>query len=248
MCFFLHESQESDGEKSDDNLVVDVSNEVLNSLSWSNLLYYLVGRNESWFLRHICAHPSQDPASPRGSPAHSPRENGLDKNRLLKKDAPLSPSSIASSSSTPSSKSKENNLVSQLGNENLLIFLFTYSQGDFLFSGIKAKITTHKSGIISAGFNVSTLLISYVCLGVFGCRMKSPQPQCPSPAPRHLALRSPHPATPPPLAWGLHRANLPELRCWVSAWHKTGIKLMLFEEMHNPHFGIFKVFNKDLDW
>uniref|UniRef100_A0AAQ5Z6V4 Groucho/TLE N-terminal Q-rich domain-containing protein n=1 Tax=Amphiprion ocellaris TaxID=80972 RepID=A0AAQ5Z6V4_AMPOC len=70
--------QESDGEKSDDNLVVDVSNE--------------------------------DPASPRGSPAHSPRENGLDKSRLLKKDAPLSPSSIASSSSTPSSKSKEINL------------------------------------------------------------------------------------------------------------------------------------------
>ncbi|XP_078105904.1 transducin-like enhancer protein 4 isoform X3 [Sander vitreus] len=69
---------ESDGEKSDDNLVVDVSNE--------------------------------DPASPRGSPAHSPRENGLDKSRLLKKDAPLSPSSIASSSSTPSSKSKEINV------------------------------------------------------------------------------------------------------------------------------------------
>uniref|UniRef100_A0A8D3BPP1 Groucho/TLE N-terminal Q-rich domain-containing protein n=1 Tax=Scophthalmus maximus TaxID=52904 RepID=A0A8D3BPP1_SCOMX len=69
---------ESDGEKSDDNLVVDVSNE--------------------------------DPASPRGSPAHSPRENGLDKGRLLKKDAPLSPSSVASSSSTPSSKSKEINL------------------------------------------------------------------------------------------------------------------------------------------
>ncbi|MED6280460.1 Transducin-like enhancer protein 4, partial [Characodon lateralis] len=69
---------ESDGEKSDDNLVVDVSNE--------------------------------DPTSPRGSPAHSPRENGLDKSRLLKKDVPLSPSSIASSSSTPSSKSKEINL------------------------------------------------------------------------------------------------------------------------------------------
>uniref|UniRef100_A0A3Q3FHW1 TLE family member 4, transcriptional corepressor n=1 Tax=Labrus bergylta TaxID=56723 RepID=A0A3Q3FHW1_9LABR len=71
-------THESDGEKSDDNLVVDVSNE--------------------------------DPTSPRGSPAHSPRENGLDKRRLLKKDAPLSPSSVASSSSTPSSKSKEINL------------------------------------------------------------------------------------------------------------------------------------------
>ncbi|XP_065716430.1 transducin-like enhancer protein 4 isoform X1 [Patagioenas fasciata] len=66
---------DSDAEKSDDNLVVDVSNE--------------------------------DPSSPRGSPAHSPRENGLDKTRLLKKDAPISPASIASSSSTPSSKSKE---------------------------------------------------------------------------------------------------------------------------------------------
>ncbi|XP_015861898.1 transducin-like enhancer protein 4 isoform X5 [Peromyscus maniculatus bairdii] len=66
---------DSDGEKSDDNLVVDVSNE--------------------------------DPSSPRGSPAHSPRENGLDKTRLLKKDAPISPASVASSSSTPSSKSKE---------------------------------------------------------------------------------------------------------------------------------------------
>ncbi|XP_012934263.1 transducin-like enhancer protein 4 isoform X8 [Heterocephalus glaber] len=66
---------DSDGEKSDDNLVVDVSNE--------------------------------DPSSPRASPAHSPRENGLDKTRLLKKDAPVSPASIASSSSTPSSKSKE---------------------------------------------------------------------------------------------------------------------------------------------
>lgn len=56
--------------------------------------------------------PSQDPSSPRGSPAHSPRENGLDKTRLLKKDAPISPASIASSSSTPSSKSKELSLVS----------------------------------------------------------------------------------------------------------------------------------------
>ncbi|KAJ3603727.1 hypothetical protein NHX12_028468, partial [Muraenolepis orangiensis] len=70
----------SDGEKSDDNLVVDVSND--------------------------------DPASPRASPAHSPRENGLDKSRLLKKDPPLSPSSLASSSSTPSSKSKEINMAS----------------------------------------------------------------------------------------------------------------------------------------
>uniref|UniRef100_A0A3P9C5K6 Transducin-like enhancer protein 4 n=1 Tax=Maylandia zebra TaxID=106582 RepID=A0A3P9C5K6_9CICH len=53
---------------------------------------------------------NEDPVSPRGSPAHSPRENGLDKSRLLKKDPPLSPSSIASSSSTPSSKSKDINM------------------------------------------------------------------------------------------------------------------------------------------
>ncbi|XP_064867387.1 transducin-like enhancer protein 4 [Oncorhynchus nerka] len=67
---------DSDGEKSDDSLVVDVSNE--------------------------------DPASPRGSPTHSPRENRLDKSRLLKKEVPpLSPASMASSSSTPSNKSKD---------------------------------------------------------------------------------------------------------------------------------------------
>ncbi|XP_055488977.1 transducin-like enhancer protein 1 isoform X8 [Leucoraja erinacea] len=66
---------DSDGDKSDDNLVVDVSNE--------------------------------DPSSPRGSPAHSPRENGLDKSRLLKKDASSSPASTASSGSSSSLKSKE---------------------------------------------------------------------------------------------------------------------------------------------
>ncbi|XP_042369789.1 transducin-like enhancer protein 1, partial [Plectropomus leopardus] len=65
---------DSDGEKSDDNLVVDVSNE--------------------------------DPASPRGTPLPSPRENGLDKARLLKKD-PCSPASTASSASSSSLKSKE---------------------------------------------------------------------------------------------------------------------------------------------
>ncbi|XP_069786471.1 transducin-like enhancer protein 1 isoform X6 [Narcine bancroftii] len=66
---------DSDGDKSDDNLVVDVSNE--------------------------------DPSSPRGTPAHSPRENGLDKSRLLKKDASSSPASTASSGSSSSLKSKE---------------------------------------------------------------------------------------------------------------------------------------------
>uniref|UniRef100_A0A8K9XJL1 Groucho/TLE N-terminal Q-rich domain-containing protein n=1 Tax=Oncorhynchus mykiss TaxID=8022 RepID=A0A8K9XJL1_ONCMY len=51
---------------------------------------------------------SEDPASPRGSPTHSPRENRLDKSRLLKKEVPpLSPASMASSSSTPSNKSKD---------------------------------------------------------------------------------------------------------------------------------------------
>uniref|UniRef100_A0A7N9B0Y7 Transducin-like enhancer protein 1 n=1 Tax=Mastacembelus armatus TaxID=205130 RepID=A0A7N9B0Y7_9TELE len=60
---------DSDGEKSDDNLVVDVSNE--------------------------------DPASPRGTPLPSPRENGLDKARLPKKD-PCSPASTASSASSSS--------------------------------------------------------------------------------------------------------------------------------------------------
>uniref|UniRef100_A0AAZ3SFD8 Groucho/TLE N-terminal Q-rich domain-containing protein n=1 Tax=Oncorhynchus tshawytscha TaxID=74940 RepID=A0AAZ3SFD8_ONCTS len=51
---------------------------------------------------------THDPASPRGSPTHSPRENRLDKSRLLKKEVPpLSPASMASSSSTPSNKSKD---------------------------------------------------------------------------------------------------------------------------------------------
>ncbi|NXB70388.1 TLE3B protein, partial [Donacobius atricapilla] len=51
---------------------------------------------------------NEDPATPRVSPAHSPPENGLDKARGLKKgDAPNSPASVASSSSTPSSKTKE---------------------------------------------------------------------------------------------------------------------------------------------
>ncbi|XP_067351951.1 transducin-like enhancer protein 3-B isoform X6 [Channa argus] len=51
---------------------------------------------------------NEDPATPRVSPAHSPPENGLDKSRVLKKDAaPNSPASIASSGSTPSSKAKD---------------------------------------------------------------------------------------------------------------------------------------------
>uniref|UniRef100_A0A674GIX2 TLE family member 1, transcriptional corepressor n=1 Tax=Taeniopygia guttata TaxID=59729 RepID=A0A674GIX2_TAEGU len=43
----------------------------------------------------------------RASPAHSPRENGIDKARLLKKDASSSPASTASSGSSTSLKSKE---------------------------------------------------------------------------------------------------------------------------------------------
>lgn len=50
---------------------------------------------------------NEDPATPRVSPAHSPPENGLDKARGLKKDAPTSPASVGSSSSTPSSKTKD---------------------------------------------------------------------------------------------------------------------------------------------
>ncbi|KAI3372785.1 hypothetical protein L3Q82_023250, partial [Scortum barcoo] len=77
---------DSDGEKSDDNLVVDVSNE--------------------------------DPASPRGTPLPSPRENGLDKARLLKKD-PCSPASTASSASSSSLKSKEMSMREKAGTPGL---------------------------------------------------------------------------------------------------------------------------------
>uniref|UniRef100_A0A8C4Q6V6 Groucho/TLE N-terminal Q-rich domain-containing protein n=1 Tax=Eptatretus burgeri TaxID=7764 RepID=A0A8C4Q6V6_EPTBU len=68
---------DSDADKSDDNLVVDVSNE--------------------------------EPSSPRGSPGHLPRENGLDRSHGhgRKEATPHSPASVASSSSTPSSRSKE---------------------------------------------------------------------------------------------------------------------------------------------
>ncbi|KAM9743035.1 transducin-like enhancer protein 1 isoform 4-T4 [Menidia menidia] len=77
---------DSDGEKSDDNLVVDVSNE--------------------------------DPASPRGTPLPSPRENGMDKARLLKKD-PCSPASTASSASSSSLKSKEMAMRDKAGTPGL---------------------------------------------------------------------------------------------------------------------------------
>uniref|UniRef100_A0A6Q2ZQR9 Groucho/TLE N-terminal Q-rich domain-containing protein n=1 Tax=Esox lucius TaxID=8010 RepID=A0A6Q2ZQR9_ESOLU len=64
------------------------------------------------FTPYFTFNPPQDPVSPRGSPSHSPHENGLDKSRLLKKEVPpLSPASIASSSSTPSTRSKDLNVV-----------------------------------------------------------------------------------------------------------------------------------------
>uniref|UniRef100_A0A7N6BUS4 Groucho/TLE N-terminal Q-rich domain-containing protein n=1 Tax=Anabas testudineus TaxID=64144 RepID=A0A7N6BUS4_ANATE len=86
-CFLCSdEMDDSDGEKSDDNLVVDVSNE--------------------------------DPASPRGTPLPSPRENGLDKARLAKKD-PCSPASTASSASSSSLKSKEMAMRDKAGTPGL---------------------------------------------------------------------------------------------------------------------------------
>uniref|UniRef100_A0A8B9FBX4 TLE family member 1, transcriptional corepressor n=1 Tax=Amazona collaria TaxID=241587 RepID=A0A8B9FBX4_9PSIT len=51
----------------------------------------------------------------RPSPTHSPRENGIDKTRLLKKDASSSPASTASSGSSTSLKSKEMSLVGTAG-------------------------------------------------------------------------------------------------------------------------------------
>ncbi|XP_078539113.1 transducin-like enhancer protein 3 isoform X3 [Lissotriton helveticus] len=50
---------------------------------------------------------NEDPATPRLSPPHSPPENGLDKLRGLKDAPPSSPASVASSSSTPPSKTKD---------------------------------------------------------------------------------------------------------------------------------------------
>ncbi|XP_058012723.1 transducin-like enhancer protein 3 isoform X2 [Ahaetulla prasina] len=100
---------DSDGDKSDD-LVVDVSNE--NSLAGSGpalATSSVRGRSPGGLLVVSTCFCCQDPATPRVSPAHSPPENGLDKARGLKKDAPNSPASVASSSSTPSSKTKDHN-------------------------------------------------------------------------------------------------------------------------------------------
>uniref|UniRef100_A0A8C5BQY4 Transducin-like enhancer protein 1 n=1 Tax=Gadus morhua TaxID=8049 RepID=A0A8C5BQY4_GADMO len=60
----------------------------------------------------------QDPSSPRGTPLPSPRENGLEKGRTLKKD-PCSPASTASSASSSSLKSKEMAMRDKAGTPGL---------------------------------------------------------------------------------------------------------------------------------
>uniref|UniRef100_A0A6Q2XP70 Groucho/TLE N-terminal Q-rich domain-containing protein n=1 Tax=Esox lucius TaxID=8010 RepID=A0A6Q2XP70_ESOLU len=95
-----------DGEKSDDNLVVDVSNE--------------------------------DPVSPRGSPSHSPHENGLDKSRLLKKEVPpLSPASIASACT--------------LSSQNDLLKLFEFLNAPTPRSDAPTPSSTSTPGLRHAG-------------------------------------------------------------------------------------------------
>uniref|UniRef100_A0A8C4HS83 Groucho/TLE N-terminal Q-rich domain-containing protein n=1 Tax=Dicentrarchus labrax TaxID=13489 RepID=A0A8C4HS83_DICLA len=74
-------------------------------------------RNGSSNCMFVCLW-SFDPASPRGTPLPSPRENGLDKARLLKKD-PCSPASTASSASSSSLKSKEMSMRDKAGTPGL---------------------------------------------------------------------------------------------------------------------------------
>ncbi|KAJ8252291.1 hypothetical protein COCON_G00216030 [Conger conger] len=88
---------DSDGDKSDD-LVVDVSNEVRCVFGKACLIQW---RMAPLYINTLIPPPRHP------SPAHSPPENGLDKPRPVKKDAPNSPASVASSGSTPSSKTKE---------------------------------------------------------------------------------------------------------------------------------------------
>uniref|UniRef100_A0A7N6A989 Groucho/TLE N-terminal Q-rich domain-containing protein n=1 Tax=Anabas testudineus TaxID=64144 RepID=A0A7N6A989_ANATE len=71
---------------------------------------------ENYFEKSLPLH--QDPASPRGTPLPSPRENGLDKARLAKKD-PCSPASTASSASSSSLKSKEMAMRDKAGTPGL---------------------------------------------------------------------------------------------------------------------------------
>uniref|UniRef100_A0A4W6BLH8 Groucho/TLE N-terminal Q-rich domain-containing protein n=1 Tax=Lates calcarifer TaxID=8187 RepID=A0A4W6BLH8_LATCA len=68
-----------------------------------------------YYINCLCV---SDPASPRGTPLPSPRENGLDKARLLKKD-PCSPASTASSASSSSLKSKEMAMRDKAGTPGL---------------------------------------------------------------------------------------------------------------------------------
>uniref|UniRef100_A0A669BYB0 Transducin-like enhancer protein 1 n=1 Tax=Oreochromis niloticus TaxID=8128 RepID=A0A669BYB0_ORENI len=87
---------------------------------------HLRGKETLFFLTCLSCHSQtlkfllrhQDPASPRGTPLPSPRENGLDKARLLKKD-PCSPASTASSASSSSLKSKEMAMRDKAGTPGL---------------------------------------------------------------------------------------------------------------------------------
>uniref|UniRef100_A0A4W3HZC8 Groucho/TLE N-terminal Q-rich domain-containing protein n=1 Tax=Callorhinchus milii TaxID=7868 RepID=A0A4W3HZC8_CALMI len=78
------------------------------------------------------------------SPAHSPRENGLDKSRLLKKDASSSPASTASSGSSSSLKSKELSHVSSAGLRTPLAVPGPYSSpfGIVPHSGINGDLSS----------------------------------------------------------------------------------------------------------
>uniref|UniRef100_A0A8C2YXI0 Groucho/TLE N-terminal Q-rich domain-containing protein n=1 Tax=Cyclopterus lumpus TaxID=8103 RepID=A0A8C2YXI0_CYCLU len=75
-------------------------------------------KDSSHYVRNGSADCLFDPASPRGTPLPSPRENGLDKARLLKKD-PCSPASTASSASSSSLKSKEMTMRDKAGTPGL---------------------------------------------------------------------------------------------------------------------------------
>ncbi|NXS31738.1 TLE1 protein, partial [Pomatostomus ruficeps] len=81
----------SDADKSEDNLVVD---EVSVLGHWEGCL--------------LISLPPQDPSSPHSVHSYSSRENGVEKVPLGRKEAvPLSPTSMASSSSTSPSRSKD---------------------------------------------------------------------------------------------------------------------------------------------